>query len=185
VPVKTHFDRAERAYKKLFGHFAFKEFGVPGDAIVAFVGPCDVRGDNLVDLADKRAGATIVAARMLHFVVEHFNLTLAEAVWRQRVLAAVVMEELLKRAPRAPLRREGDDVYVGDAKLTVSIATLAPTSALIHFGVNVDGAGAPVKVFDLGRLGVGAEELARAVMSRYVDEEESFVEALSKVRGLC
>jgi hypothetical protein len=185
VAVKTHFDPAERPYTKLFDHFALKEFGILGDAIVAFAGPCDVRSDNLVDLADERAGATIVAARMLHFVVEHFSLALAEAVWRQRVLAAIVMEELLKRAPQALLRREGDDLYVGDAKLTVSIATAAPTSALIHFGVNVDGAGAPVKVFDLQRLNVDAEELAKAVMSRYVDEVESFVEALSKVRGLC
>ncbi len=183
--IKTHFDRAERAYTKLSGHFALEEFDILGDSIVAFVGACDVRTNNLVDLADKRAGATIAAARMLHFIVEHFGLALAEAIWRQRVLAAVVMEELLKRAPGAPLRREGDDLYVGEGKLTVSIATLAPTSALIHFGVNVDGTGAPVEVFDLRRLGVDAEELATAVMSRYVDEVQSFVEALSKVRGLC
>jgi hypothetical protein len=183
--IKTHFDRTERPYTKLYGHFALNEFGIAGDAVVAFVGPCDVRGDDLVDLADKRAGATIVAARMLHFVVEHFGLALAEAVWRQRVFAAIVMEELLKRAPQAPLRREGDDIYVSDGKLTVSIATSSPTSAVVHFGVNVDGTGAPVEVFDLRRLGVDAEELAAAVMSRYADEVERFVEALNKVRGIC
>jgi hypothetical protein len=185
VAIKTYFDSAERAYTKLFGHFALAEYGISGDAIVAFIGPCDVRTDNLVDLADKRAGATIAAAKMLHFVVEHFGPTLAETVWRQRVLVAIVLEELLKRAPHAPLRREGDDVYVGDGKLTVSIATSTPTSTLIHLGVNVDGAGAPVKVSDLRQLTVDAEELAAAVMSRYADEVERFVEALSKVRGLC
>jgi hypothetical protein len=122
---------------------------------------------------------------MLHFVVEHFGLALAEAIWRQRLLAAIIMEEVRRRAPDAPLRREGDDVYAGDGKLTVSIATSSPTSAIVHFGVNVDGTGAPVEVSDLGRLGVDAEELAAAVMSRYVDEVERFVEALGKVRGVC
>jgi len=185
VSLKTYFERTERPYTELYGHFALKNFGVAGDAIVAFVGPCDVPTENLVDLADRRAGAKIVAARMLHFVVEHFGLALAEAIWRQRLLAAIILEEVRRRAPQAPLRREGDDVYAGDGKLTVSIATSSPTSAIIHFGVNVDGTGAPVEVSDLGRLGVDAEELAAAVMSRYVDEVERFVEALGKVRGVC
>lgn len=69
--------------------------------------------------------------------------------------------------------------------MTVSIATSSPTSVIIHFGVNVDGAGAPVEVADLGGLNVDAEELAAAVMSRYADEVDRFVEALSKVRGVC
>ena len=183
--IITYFERTERPYTELYGHFALKNFGVAGDAIVAFVGPCDVRTENLVDLEDARASATIVAARMLHFVVEHFGLALAEAIWRQRLLAAVVLEEVRRRAPEAPLRREGDDIYAGDGMLTVSIATSSPTSAIIHFGVNVDGAGAPVEVADLGGLNVDAEELAAAVMSRYADEVDRFVEALSKVRGVC
>jgi hypothetical protein len=185
LSLKIYFERTERPYTELYGHFALKNFGVAGDAIVAFVGPCDVPTENLVDLGDRRAGAKIVAARMLHFVVEHFGLALAEAIWRQRLLAAIILEEVRRRAPQAPLRREGDDVYAGDGKLTVSIATSSPTSAIIHFGVNVDGTGAPVEVSDLGRLGVDAEELAAAVMSRYVDEVERFVEALGKVRGVC
>lgn len=185
VSLKTYFERTERPYTELYGHFALKNFGVAGDAIVAFVGPCDVPTENLVDLADRRAGAKIVAARMLHFIVEHFGLALAEAIWRQRLLAAIILEEVRRQTPQTPLRREGDDVYAGDGKLTVSIATSSPTSAIIHFGVNVDGTGAPVEVSDLGRLGVDAEELAAAVMSRYVDEVERFVEALGKVRGVC
>jgi hypothetical protein len=183
--IKTHFDRIDRAYKELYSHFALKNYGIAGDAVVAFVGPCDVRQENLVDLADRRAGAKIVAARMLHFVVEHFGITLAEAVWRQRVLAAIVLEEVQKRAPRTPFRREGDDVYAGDGKLTVSVATSSLTSALIHLGVNVDGAGAPVKVSDLRYLNVDVDDLANAVLERYADEVGRFVEALGKVRGVC
>jgi hypothetical protein len=183
--IKTHFDPTERPYTELYGHFAFKNFGITGDAAVAFVGPCDVAGERLVDLADRRAGETIKAAGMLHFVVEHFGVPLAEAVWRQRLLAALVQEEVSARAPGVPVRREGDDVFAGNRKLSVSIATVSPTSALIHFGVNVDGTGAPVAVADLQTLGLEAAELAAAVLARYAAEVEGAREAASKVEGVC
>ncbi len=183
--VQTHFDATTNAYTELHGHYAYRRYGIAGDAVVAFVGPCDVRGGALVDLADQRGGEVIVAALMLHFVAEHFGTPLAEAVWRQRVLAGIVMEEVAARAPGRVLRRVGDDIFVGAGKLTVSIATVAPTSALIHFGVNVDGAGAPVETADLNALGVDAEELARAVLARYAAEAESARAAATKVRGVC
>jgi hypothetical protein len=184
-PVTTHFDDIERPYTELYGHFAFKNFGIAGDAAVAFIGPCDVEGERLVDLADKRAGEKIKAARMLHFIVEHFGVPLAEAVWRQRLFAAIVSEEVSARAPKASVRREGDDVFAGDGKLTVSIATVSPTSVLVHFGVNVDGSGAPVAVADLQSLGIDARELAPAVLVRYAAEAESARAAACKVKGVC
>jgi hypothetical protein len=183
--ITTHFDITERPYTELYGHFAFKNFGIAGDAAVAFVGPCDVEGERLVDLEDRRAGDTIKAARMLHFVVEHFGVPLAEAVWRQRLFAAIVCEEVSARAPEASVRREGDDIFADDGKLTVSIATVSPTSAVVHFGVNVDGAGAPVTVTDLQSLGIDAREMALAVLSRYAAEVESARAAVCKVKGVC
>lgn len=183
--LTIHFDGEERPYAELYGHFAFKNFGITGDAAVAFVGACDVEGERLVDLADERAGEVIKAARMLHFVVEHFGVPLAEAVWRQRLFAAIVCEEVSVRAPGASVRREGDDVFANDGKLTVSIATVSPTSALVHFGVNVDGAGAPVTVADLQSLGIDASELASAVLARYAAEAESARAAACKVKGVC
>ncbi len=183
--IKTHFDLTERPYAELYGHFAFKNFGIAGDAAIAFVGPCDVEGEKLVDLADKRAGETIKSAGMLHFIVEHFGVTLAEAVWRQRLFAAIVCEEVSTRARKVSVRREGDDVFVDEGKLTVSIATVSPTSALIHFGVNVDGAGAPIAVADLQSLGIDARALGSAVLARYAAEVESAREAVCKVKGVC
>ncbi|MGD8718824.1 MAG: DUF366 family protein [Candidatus Zixiibacteriota bacterium] len=183
--IKTHFDAEERPYTALYGHFAYKNFGIYGDSAVAFVGPAEVRGDDLVDLADLRAGEHITAARMLHFVVEHFGVTLPEMVWRQRVLAALVREEIDSRARPNEVTRVGDDVFVEGRKLTVSIATVSPTSALIHLGVNVDGTGAPVAVADLNELGIDAAEFAAAIMKRYCEEVEGFIMAISKVRGVC
>jgi hypothetical protein len=183
--IKTHFDPGERPYTELYGHFAFKNFGIAGDAAVAFIGPCDVAAERLVDLEDERAGETIKAARMLHFVVEHFGVPLAEAVWRQRLLAAIVRDEVAARAPKASVRREGDDVFADEGKLSVSIATVSPTSTLIHFGVNVDATGAPVAAADLRTLGLDARELATAVLSRYVAEADGARAAACKVKGVC
>jgi hypothetical protein len=139
----------------------------------------------LVDLTDRAAGNVIVAARMLHFVVEHFSLSLSEAVWRQRVLAAVVGEEIARRAPGAAVERRGDDVYVAEGKLTVSIATVSPTSALIHLGVNVDATGAPVAASDLTALGIDEREFAEVILNRYAEEIATHREALGKVDGVC
>ncbi len=185
MTVAVYFHEELLAYTALRPHFAFRRFGIAGDAVVAFLGPCDVRGDELVDLADRRAGETIVAALMLHFIIEHFGIPLGEAVWRQRFWAALCAEELNRLVAGGPVRREGDDLFVGESKLSVSIATISPTSALIHFGVNVDPTGAPVAAADLRRLGVNPREFASAVMTAYAREADGAAAATAKVRGVC
>ncbi len=180
--VKTYFHEEELAYTELYSHFAYRNFGVTGDSIVSFVGPCDVSGDDLVDLADKAAGTYIKAAKMLHFVVEHFATDLLTAVRHQRLLCAILYEYLNSRSYRPGLRRDGDDIYAGEGKLTVSIATVSPVSALIHLGVNIDAAGAPVKTADLSPFNLSLGETAFAVMERYTNEVEGIHAAAAKVR---
>jgi hypothetical protein len=183
--VQTYFHENELAYKELYSHFAYKNFGVAGDSIVSFIGPCDVSGDNLVDLADRAAGEYIKAAKMLHFVVEHFAMDLLTAVRHQRLLCAVLYEYLNGRSYRPGLRRDGDDLYVGEGKLTVSIATVSPVSALIHLGVNIDATGAPVKTADLTRfVNLKAEEVAAGIMERYAGEVDGIYAAAAKVRSV-
>ena len=123
---------------------------------------CDVSGDDLVDLADRAAGEYIKAAMMLHFVVEHFATDLLTAVRHQRLLCAVLCEYLNARLYAHVLRRDGDDIYMGEGKLTVSIATVSPVSALIHLGINIDATGAPVKTAELAKftMKVEPEEVA-------------------------
>jgi len=183
--MRIYFDTSERPYAELTSHFAFRVFGLSGDAAVAFVGPCRVDNKDLVDWADRRAGDHIAAARMLHFIIEHFGIGLREAVWRQRLLTSIAVDALAAAKPDVPFRREGDDIYVGDGKLTVSIATVSPVSALIHLGINIDGAGAPVKTADLNGLDVEPEPLARILLERYAAEVASVEEAICKVRGIC
>lgn len=166
----------------------------PEDVIVAFVGACDVAAEHMADLEDLRAGARIVARRMLHFIAEHFHRELPRAVWQQRTLAAIAAERLNARLGEQRVRREGDDLFVGDRtcppkpcrrrKLTVSIAARSPRSALIHLGVNIDPAGAPVPAVGLEELGVEPEGLAREVMEAYAAEVAAAEYAVKKVRGV-
>ncbi len=153
--------------------------GLHGDAAVVFAGPCNVATEDLVDLDDRRAGETIVAARMLHVIVEHGDCPIRVGVLRQRLLVCILCEVLRSRG--VEVRRSGDDVYVADRKLTVSIAAPAATACLIHLGINDDASGAPVPAVGLSELGVDLRELADDVLRNYEQELRSAAHAETKV----
>ncbi len=160
-----------------------KVTAIEGDAIVGFIGPCDVPLEHMVDMEDVRRGMPIKAARMLHFLLEDFNTDLARTVLRQRLLVCRTAE-LLNQATNEHVRRDGDDLFVGERKLSVSIATTSPTSALIHLGLNIDPSGAPVPAIGLDELGISAPEAAVQIMKAYVQEIQSIEAAQRKVRSV-
>ena len=155
--------------------------GIEGDAITAFVGPCEVPLEHMVDMEDVRRGVPIKAARMLHFLVEHFDTDLARTVLRQRLLVCLAAE-VLNQASAQQVCRDGDDLFVGERKLSVSIATGSPTSTLIHLGLNIDPSGAPVPAIGLDELGISASEIGKQIMAGYVEEMQSCQTACNKVR---
>jgi hypothetical protein len=154
--------------------------GLEGDAAAGFVGPCHVPTEHLVDLDDARAGEFIRAASMAHVIAEHPDCTLREAVLRQRLMVAI-LGEYLAGAGKA-VRREGDDLYHGGRKLTVSIAAPSHTSSLIHLGINVDPEGAPVPAVGLRELGLDAVAVLDELLGRYAREMESAAYATTKVK---
>lgn len=154
--------------------------GLRGDAAAGFIGPCHVRTGDLVDTDDRRAGAFIRSELMAHVIAEHPGCTLQAAVLRQRLLVSILCEILRDRGCRP--RRDGDDVYVGDRKLTVSIAAPSPHSALIHLGVNVRPRGAPVKAVGLEELDVEPTALLERLLRAYKSELRSCAHAEGKVR---
>ena len=156
--------------------------GLLGDSIVAWVGPCDVSNEHMVDGEDLVQGARIAGSQMLHFIVEKFDVSLFAAVALQRLFAGIVKDQLQKSA--AELVRDGDDIYLGDRKLSISIATQSPTHCLIHFAVNVSNEGTPVKTLALQDLGVDAKALALAVMQAFCSEVDSIHTATRKVRSV-
>jgi hypothetical protein len=81
------------------------------------------------------------------------------------------------------VRRDGDDLWVGDGKLSISIATASPVSSLIHFAVNATPGGAPVRTATLQQLGVEPAAFARAVLARVAAEQDSITVARAKVRA--
>jgi hypothetical protein len=79
--------------------------------------------------------------------------------------------------------RDGDDLFVGAGKLSISIATVTPVSSLIHFAVNATAGGAPVATSDLQALSVAPAAFAQALLSRVAAEQASILTARAKVRA--
>ncbi len=169
--------------RQLSSLWAYRNFGLQGDSIVAFRGPCRVELTEMVDLEDVRAGDHIYSEEMLHFIIEHFDLDLEKTVIRQRLLVATIGEALAEVGAKGLVRR-GDDLYQGQGKLSVSIATLSPVSTLIHTGLNISSRNTPVQTVGLADLGVDPDRLAGIILDRYSLEVESIRGARCKVRGV-
>ncbi len=181
--ISIHWSKEERAYGggELRSHFLLDAFGIFGDVAAAFVGPCRVEKETMVDLEDLRRGDFIYSPRMLHFLVEHFDLGLREGVIRQRLLARLAADELLERGLCPRVR--GDDLYLDQRKASVSIATRSPVSVLIHLGINVRTEGVPVPAWGLEETTIEPEVLARKVLGRYQEEIDDIYRSVAKVRA--
>ena len=151
------------------------------DVAVLFEGEADVPIEHMVDLEDAEAGDCIYSPLMAHWIVEHRDLPLPEAVWRQRLLGRLAADWIAHRAGIA-VEVRGDDLFVGEGKLTVSIATRSPRGALIHLGMNVEIDGTPVPTAGLRDLRIPGREVLRAVARLYADEVASARHAVRKVR---
>lgn len=184
--MKTLFIENEIKYigSQLAPHWIYKNFKIQGDAIVAFVGECEVKLTEMVDIEDVINNEPIYSKYMLSFITEQFNVELVEGVFRQRLLVTCIKEALERRG--FFVRRNGDDLFVNDKKLSVSIATKSMTSVLIHTGLNILSDGAPIPVFGLGSdLGIeDIKEFAQEIMQKYSDEIEDIILASTKVRGV-
>jgi hypothetical protein len=182
--MRSLFLNTDLAYSgdAILAHWALKQHHVQGDSVIAFIGPCEVRLDKMVDLCDVASGAFIYSPRMVHFIIEHFDLDLEKAVWQQRLLVAMIQEEVQQRAGRLCLKRDGNDLYDKDKKLNVSIAAPTGVSVKIHVGVNVQTLGTPVKTAGLEDYGIDEKAFAQSVMQRYVQECEDVLLDRSKVR---
>ncbi|MBZ9571406.1 DUF366 family protein [Methanobrevibacter sp. TMH8] len=143
--------------------WAFKSFEIKGSSIITWIGPMNIFPENLKDFED--IGIEIKSDKMLHFIVEHFDqqpANLRLAYMRQRMLVMILKEELSNKGIISV--RKGDDIYiVSDCsdnpdnpdsnilkKLTVSIATVSPSSMKIHLGINIFSDGTPDDVDAIG-----------------------------------
>lgn len=189
--MKTYFDESSHTYdgSQLRSLYTYMKFGVLGDSVVAWAGPCKVQPSHMVDGEDLRAGEKIQGDSMLHFIVEVFDRDLAFMVAMQRLLASLIEEELEKMY-RTTINRSGDDLFWGDGKLSISIATQSPVSSLMHFAVNLTNRGTPVKtaaiedlsMIDGNKNQIPIKDLANRFMARFASEYESILTATQKVK---
>ena len=122
--------------------WAFKKYGIKGSSIIAWRGPVNITPDNLKDFAD--VGLEIKSNEMVNIICEFFDVQPANirmAYMRQRLLVLLFREELTKLGVES--YREGDDIYVDNAKLTISIASVSISSMKIHFAFNIRDNGTP------------------------------------------
>ena len=75
---------------QLAPHWIYKNFKIQGDAIVAFVGECEVKLTEMVDIEDVINNEPIYSKYMLSFITEQFNIELVEGVFRQRLLICII-----------------------------------------------------------------------------------------------
>lgn len=164
--------------------FGYLEHGVLGDSILSWRGPCEISFEHMVDGEDLLQKAEIKGSDMLHFIVEIFEKDLFTGVSIQRLLSALARETLQKLAPdkAKDLSRDGDDLWLKDQKLSISIATKSPVSSLIHFALNISNEGTPVKTLSLTDLDVDPIEFSKTLAQSFTEEYEQIKRAVCKVR---
>lgn len=163
--------------------FSYMNYRLDGPSVLGFRGACKVDFAHMIDGEDLREQSAIEGSDMVHFIVEFFHSNLLSAVAFQRLIASLAgttVDDLT--GGRIRLRREGDDLYLGEAKFSISIATVSPVSQLIHFAVNVSTKGTPVKTCALEDFGITPEVFGRTMIAKISHEFASIWAATEKVR---
>jgi len=168
---------------------AYMKYGLQGHSCLAFIGPCAIDFSHMVDGEDLRAQSPIQSDEMVHFIFEIFDVALFSGVLLQRLFAAIVADVVKELSPQAVvLRREGDDLFLRqsgvDKKLSISIATRAVGSILIHFAVNTTNKGTPVPTLSLADLQIEPQSFAQTCLLRIQDEYADIWNATYKVRSV-
>lgn len=182
--MKYHFEQSAISYtgEQLRSNFAYESFGIVGDSVVAFCGPCDVKKEAMVDIEDLRAGNRIYSENMLHFIVEHHDTDLEKSVLRQFLLANIIQDLLNLKLGALVVKRIHTDLYDEGSKLSISVATATPVSTVIHFGLNISSLNTPVKTKGLADYDIEPTGFADRVMREYTAECDNIDKARCKVK---
>lgn len=168
--------------------FAYLEHGILGPSIVSWVGPCSIPFSHMVDGEDLLEQAVIQGDEMLHFIIEIFDRDLFSGVALQRLFASISKDYVQAHGAGLLqgkiLRRDGDDIYLDNKKLSISIASKSPVSVMVHFAMNVTNKGTPVETLSFEDLHLQPRQTSEAIMELFKKEYSSIVIATQKVRPL-
>ena len=174
--------------------WAFQEFGIYGSSIITWIGPVNITPDNLKDFAD--VGLEIKSNYMVNFICEFFDqqpTNMRVSYLRQRLLVMIFREILTEYG--ISTKREGDDIFVENKKLSISIASVSLSSAKIHFALNLEDKGTPDDVETIGLFDIKVNgervfnndnllNLINETVSRFIDELETIENDISKTKVL-
>ncbi len=177
--------------------WAFRTFKIKDSTIVSWIGPMDIKQENIVDYEDK--GKHIKGNKLLHFIIEHFECQPADirlCYHRQRLFIMIVRDNLEKINIKT--LKQGDDLYcnISDSKkgesmgkLSVSIATCSINSMKIHFAMNIVNEGTPtdVEITSLTDLSHNLTrkkiiEMADNICEDYINELSTIEEDITKTK---
>ena len=187
--MKTYFCDTEFRYDgtQLRSLFAYLQFRILGDSIVSWVGPCDISFEHMMDGEDLIAQSPIRGDKMLHFILEKFDVQLFSTVALQRIMASLAIDKIKDLSPlrdlTVRLRRDGDDIFLDDQKLSISVAVASPSSTLMHFALNITNAGTPVKTLCLQDLEIEPVMFSHQLMLAMANEIDSIISATRKVKN--
>ncbi len=161
--------------------------GIKGDSIVIFHGPMDVTFENMKDFEDEKAGKTIRGDDLIHIMVERFDspASMRLAYYMQRLLIVCIRDVLGEHGIKTI--RKGDDLFIDERKLTVSIASAGVGSEKIHCGINLTTKGTPDDVKTAALEDFGVEDwkpLARKIAETFVNEIEDIEGDIVKTKSL-
>jgi hypothetical protein len=174
--------------------WAFQEFGIYGSSVITWIGPVNITPDNLKDFAD--VGLEIKSNYMANFICEFFDQqppNMRIAYLRQRLLVMIFREILTEYGVKT--KREGDDIFVDERKLSISIASVSLSSAKIHFALNLEDKGTPDDVDTIGLYDITVNgqqiftednllELINRTVSKFIEELETIENDISKTKVL-
>lgn len=162
--------------------WAYNTAGIQDDSIIYFRGICNVELEHMIDLEDKKENESIYSPDMVHFIIEHFDSTDLKLIYsRQRLFVSIVLEILTGKGLN--VIRKGDDLFVNNKKLSVSIASTSAVSQKIHFGINVvHDYYAHLKSSGLEDDEI--EQLMHAIAESYINEIDDIEKDLRKSRPL-
>lgn len=183
--MRSRFLKEEIGYtgEQLHSLYAYDTFGIAGDSIIAFIGPCDISLKEIVDLEDAKAGKRIYVPNMLHFIAEHFDIDLEKGILRQYLLVDIIKDVLNEKLGKLVVKRIEGDFFINDAKLGMSTATASPVSSLIHVGINIiSPENTNIKSKGLADYNIDLNELAPEILDRYTKENEKIALTRCKTR---
>ncbi len=177
-------DKIKFTGEQLEPHWAFNNFDLLGDSILAFVGPCEVEERYLIGVDHFKKKTQVKSEMMLHFLVEHFDQDLEKAILRQKLLMSILKDKLNHRLGQDVFQRWGNDIFEQDFKLTVSTVTKTSVSTKIHLGINISAKDVPVKAKGLSDYGIDPDDIAEVVMNQYRLDMRRIKERMARTRSI-